>query len=130
MNKVKSLDELRLLQAKAAKDISLRTIGEDPNHIIISVSMGEGGIASGSKTTMNALIDAVEATGAYPVSVIATDSFGFPFAEPMVEVLLPGKEPVRYARVNAANAAEIVEKHVMQGIVLDGALTGNEVPKQ
>ena len=130
MNKVKSLDELRLLQAKAAKDISLRTIGEDPNHIIVSVSMGESGLASGSKEILNTLLDTVDASGASPVSVVATDSFGFPFAEPMVSVHMPGKELVRYARVNAAFAKEIVEKHVMQGIVLDGALTGNEVPKQ
>jgi len=130
MNKVNSLEELRQIQSKAAKDISLRTIGEDPNHIIISISMGESGLASGSKEIMTVLFDTVNTTGAYPVSVIATDSFGFPFAEPMVSVHAPDKELVRYARVNADFAKEIVEKHVMQGIILDGALTGNEVPKQ
>jgi len=130
MNKINSLEELRQIQLKAAKDISLRTIGEMPEHIIINISMGDSGIASGSKAVMNALLDAVDATGDAPISVIATDSFGFPFAEPMVSVHMPDKELVRYARVNADFAKEIVEKHVMQGIVLDGALTGNEVPKQ
>jgi len=130
MNKIKSLEELRQLQQAAAKDISLRTIGEMPEHIIISVSMGDSGIASGAKAIMNALLDAVESTGASPVSVIATDSFGFPYAEPMVSIHMPNQELVRYACVDAAKALEIVQKHVMQGIVLDGALSGNEVPKQ
>jgi len=129
MNKVNSLAALREFQAQSAKNISLRTIGEDPDHIIISVGMGTCGIAAGARDTMNALLDAVAASNA-TASVVATDCFGFCYAEPMVEIAFHGKEPVRYAGVNAAKAKEIVEKHVMQGIALDGALTGKEVPKQ
>ena len=129
MNKVNSLDALRALQAQAAKDISLRTIGEDPDHIIISVGMGTCGIAAGARDTMVALLDAVEENNA-TASVVATDCFNFCYAEPMIEIAFHGKEPVRYARVDAAKAKEIVEKHVMQGIALDDALTGKEVPKQ
>ena len=130
MNKVKSLEELRALQADAAKAISLRTISENPDHVVLAVAMGDCGIKAGAKDIQNALNDVVAANNLSDVAVIATDCFGYCYAEPMVEVRFHGKDPIRYAKVDAAKAKEIVEKHVMQGAALDGALTGNEVPKQ
>ena len=129
MNKVKSLEALRQLQASSAKDIEIRTTGENPDHIIITVGMGTCGIAKGARGVMNALLNAIDENNASPVSVVASGCFGYCYAEPMVSVQLPNKELVRYTRVDEAKAKAIVEKHVMQGIALDGALTGNEVPK-
>jgi len=130
MNKVNSLEALRQIQVDSARAINLRNVGENPNATVLTVGMGTCGLAAGAREVMLALIDAANANDLLNVSVTAVDCLGFCYAEPMVEVRKPNAEAVRYARVDANMAKDIVEKHVMQDQLLNGALTGKEVPKQ
>ena len=130
MSKVKSLDELRKIRERANDTTSLRTIGENPERVVLAVGMATCGIAAGARQTMTALMDEIAAKGLDNVSVIATGCLGFCYAEPLVEVRMPDREPIRYGKVDAERAKEIIDKHVCQGILLDNAIIGKEVPKQ
>jgi NADP-reducing hydrogenase subunit HndB len=126
MNKLKSLDELKKIRERANQDTGLRTTGENPNRTILAVGMATCGIAAGARPVMTALLDEVTAKGINDVSVIATGCLGFCYAEPLVEVRIPGREPVRYRNVTPELAKQIVEKHVLQGTVIEEAVLGWE----
>lgn len=127
-NKLKSLDELRKLRDEAARNIKIRDTDEE-NRIIIAVGMATCGIAAGARKTMSAIRDAVDNNNLDNVNIVATGCFGYCYAEPLVEVRVPGQEPIRYGNVDEARAREIVEKHVMLGELLDNAIIGREVPR-
>lgn len=130
MSKVKSLAELKKIREQATSGTNLRTTGENPDRTILAVGMATCGIAAGARVAMTALLDEINAQKIDNVSVIATGCLGFCYAEPLVEVREPNKEPIRYANVTAELAKEIIDKHVMQGILIDNAILGKEVPKQ
>ncbi len=127
MSKLKSLDELRKIREQSQTGINLRTTGENPDRTVLSVGMATCGIAAGARKTMNVLLDKIAEKKLDNVSVIATGCLGFCYAEPLVEVREPGKEPIRYGNVDEARAAEIIEKHICQGVMINDAIIGKEV---
>ncbi len=129
MSKIKSLDELRKIRERANEATSIRTTGENPDRIVLAVGMATCGIAAGARDTMVALLDEISAKGLENVSVVATGCLGFCYAEPLVEVRMPGKEPIRYGNVDSALAKQIVDKHVMQGIFIEDSIISKEVPR-
>lgn len=129
MAKVKSLEELKKIREAATGSTTLRTTGENPDRIVLAVGMATCGIAAGARKTMTALMEEIEVNKLENVSVLATGCLGFCYAEPLVEVREPGKTPIRYGNVDAERAKEIINKHVKEGILLDNAIIGKEVPK-
>ena len=127
--KIKSLDELRKIREQNASGTALRTTGEDPNHIVLAVGLATCGIAAGARDSMQALLDGIAQNKLTNVSVVATGCIGLCYAEPIVEVRAPGKEVVRYGKVDKAIADEIITKHVMRGELVDNAIIGREVPR-
>ena len=127
--KIKSLDELRKIREQNASGTALRTTGEDPNHIVLAVGLATCGIAAGARDSMQALLDGIAQNKLTNVSVVATGCIGLCYAEPIVEVRAPGKEVVRYGKVDKAIADEIITKHVMHGELVDNAIIGREVPR-
>lgn len=126
--KIKSLDELKKIREQALATTKLRLTGEDPDAIVLAVGMATCGIASGARKTMDTLLKEIENRGITNVSVVATGCVGLCFAEPLVEVREPGKDPIRYGHVNEERAVEIIEKHVLKGELLNQAIVGREVP--
>jgi NADP-reducing hydrogenase subunit HndB len=47
---------------------------------------------------------------------------GYCYAEPTIELTIPGKEPVVYGFVNRTKALEIIEKHIKLNELLDGII--------
>lgn len=129
MSKIKSLAELKKIREAASGSTDLRTTGENPDRIVLAVGMATCGIAAGARKTMSTLMSEIDAAGLTNVSVLATGCLGFCYAEPLVEVRMPGKDPIRYGDVDEARAKEIIDKHIKQGIMLDNAIIGKEVPK-
>lgn len=127
--RLKSLEELKKIREQSASETSLRTTGENPDHIVLAVGMATCGIAAGARETMQALLEEISQKNVPNVSVIATGCVGLCFAEPIVEVRLPGKDPVRYGNVDKERAKEIILKHVMKGELVDHAIVGREVPR-
>ncbi len=129
MPKIASLEELKKIREKSATGTQLRTTGEDPNTIVLAVGMATCGIAAGARETMQALLDEIAEQKVTNVSVVATGCVGLCYAEPLVEVREPGKDPLRYGKVDKERAKEIIDRHVLKGELLDNAIVGREVPR-
>ena len=128
MSKLKSLEDLKKMREAAMKDTHLRTMGEDPDHIIVAIGMATCGIAAGARVTMNAIADEINKLGIKNAAVTATGCVGLCYAEPLVEIRQPGKPTIRYGNVDEARAREIVQKHIAKGELLNNAIVGQGVP--
>jgi len=125
MAKIKTLADLKKIRDEAQAKIKLRVQGEEPGKLVqIKVSMATCGIASGAKETMNYLIEELEHQGIDAV-VTQTGCMGYCFAEPTIELSIPGKEPVIYGHVGKERAREIIEKHIKRGELVDGIIPVN-----
>lgn len=118
MATIKSLEDLKALRDKYKGNVDMRNNIDDSNKIRISVGMATCGIASGSRETINAIVEEVKAQELTYVSVVQTGCLGYCYAEPVVEVSMPGKEPVLYGNIDAMKAKEIVDRHLKQGEVI------------
>lgn len=127
MSKLKSVEELKAMKQRSIENTEVRTTGENPDRIVLLVGMATCGISAGARVTMSTLIDTVAKKKLENVSVVNTGCLGHCYAEPLVEVKIPGKDPIIYTNVDEKRAVEIIEKHIMQGILLDNAILGREV---
>ena len=127
MSKIKSLAELKKIRDAAADAINLRTTGENPDRTVLAVGMATCGIAAGARKTMTTLMNEIANKKLENISVVATGCLGFCYAEPLVEVREPGRDPIRYANVDEERAKEIINKHLIAGILVDNAILGREV---
>lgn len=125
MGKLKSLADLKRLQEEARSKLDLRVRGESPEtHIRIKVAMATCGIASGAKTVMEFMVDELDKRGISAI-VTQTGCMGYCYAEPTVEVQLPGHEPVVYGFVDLKRADEIIEKYIKNGEMVEGIIPVN-----
>jgi NADP-reducing hydrogenase subunit HndB len=125
MNKIKSLDDLRQLRESMQTKIKLRESGNNSESMVrIKVAMSTCGIASGAKEIMNFLIDELERKAIEAV-VSQTGCMGYCYAEPTIEVTVPGKEPIVFGDVDKFRASEIIEKYIIHNELVDGILPVN-----
>ena len=125
MNKITNLADLRDLKEKLQSKTRLRDKSEAPEHLIqIKVAMATCCIASGSRETMNYIVDELDKRNIEAV-VTQTGCMGYCYAEPTVEVSVPGKEPVVFGYVNPRKADEIIEKYIKGGILVEGIIPVN-----
>ncbi len=128
MNKIKSLDELKQLKARAQAERDMSPTGKNANRVVLAVGVATCGIAAGAKAVIQALEEEIAAKKLDNVSITETGCLGYCYAEPLVEVRVPGQEPIRYANVDAKIAKEIIDKHVCHGIFVDEAIFVRDVP--
>ena len=122
MNKIKSLADLKKLQSEVQSKIKLRENSDNPENIVqIKVSMATCGIASGAKETMTFLIEELDHQGIDAI-VTQTGCMGYCYAEPTIELTIPGKLPVVYGFVTKIKAQEIIEKHIKLNEMVDGII--------
>ena len=113
-----TLEELRKL--RDGKKTEMRKRDSDGKNIQVIVGMGTCGIAAGAKNTLDAFIAALdEKKLVNDVLVRQTGCMGLCYAEPTVEVLVPGMPTVIYGKVDVAVVKEIVEKHLIGRQLLD-----------
>ena len=111
MNKVKTLDDLRKMRETLRSTLDIREKSNHPEQMVqIRISMATCGIAAGAKEIMNYFIDAL---------VTQTGCMGYCYAEPTVEVTLPGKEPLVFGHVKKAKVDEIIDRYIRNGELLD-----------
>ena len=102
---MKSLEELRAIRERMQSQVSMRA--EDHTHTRVVVGMATCGIASGARPVLNALSTLVQEKGLTDkISVTQT-------------VMEPGKPKVTYIKMNADKAAEIVERHLIGGHIVE-----------
>ncbi len=114
-----TLDQLRKLRGEKKDDMSRREV--EGKEIQVIVGMGTCGIAAGAKVTFDAIMKAVDAQNlAANVVIRQTGCMGLCHVEPTVEVVVPGMPPTIYGRVDAAVAADIVRKHIVDRKLVNG----------
>lgn len=123
MTKIMSLDQLKTLRDNVKNRVDLRVKGENvENMVVVRVAMATCGIASGAREVMNYLAELIRDEDIENVVITQSGCMGYCYAEPTIEVTLPGKEPVVYGNVDKAKAKEILEKHILGGEMADGII--------
>jgi NADP-reducing hydrogenase subunit HndB len=125
MATIKSLDDLRKIKAEVQQKMTLRERSDNPEQLVqIRVAMATCGIASGAKTVMDYLITELDKRN-IPSVVTQTGCMGYCYAEPTIEVTLPGKEPIVFGYVDSRKADQIIEKYIKNGELVDGIIPVN-----
>lgn len=122
MTKIKSMADLRRIRDEVQSKIKLRENSENPEQVVqIKVGMATCGIASGAKEIMKYFVEELEQQ-AIDAVVTQTGCMGYCYAEPTVEITLPGKEPVVFGFVHKQKAGEIIEAYIKRGEMIDGII--------
>ena len=120
MNKIKSLDDLRKMKQSLEHGMTIRENSNSPESLVqIRVAM-----ATGARTVMNTLIEKLEKEK-IPAVVTQGGCMGYCYAEPTIEVKVPGKDPVVFGKVDSAVAEDIVVKYIKNGELIDGIIPVN-----
>ena len=122
MTKIKSLADLKRIKDEVQSKIKLRENSDHPEQTVqIKVGMATCGIASGAKETMKYFAEELEQQ-AIDAVITQTGCMGYCYAEPTVEITLPGKKPVVFGYVNKTKANEIIEVYIKRGELVDGII--------
>jgi NADP-reducing hydrogenase subunit HndB len=123
MAKIKSFAELKKIKEQVQNKVELREKGENIDNLVqVKVAMATCGIASGAREIMNYMIEELKTEGVDNVVITQTGCMGYCYAEPTIEVTMPGSESVIYGDVTEAKAKEIIEKHIINGEMVDGII--------
>jgi NADP-reducing hydrogenase subunit HndB len=125
MAKIKSLTELTKIREDMQHKMQVMQDASDPESMVqVKVGMATSGIASGAKEVYHFFKESLVKRN-IEAEVTAVGDMGYCYAEPTVEVTLPGKEPVVFGPVNIAKADEIIEQFVKAEQVVDGVIPVN-----
>ena len=114
---MKSLAELAAIREKMQNKVIIRE-GSAATRVV--VGMATCGIAAGARPVLSAFVEGVNAAGlTESVTITQTGCIGICQYEPVVEIYEDGKEKVTYVKLDADKAAEIVEKHLKGGKVVE-----------
>ena len=117
MSTIASLDALRAKR----EDILARQKARQQK-VLINVSLATCSIAAGGKVALEAMQDEVALNSLTNVEFMQSGCMTFCFAEPTVEITLPGKDPVVFGGVDEAKARELVTEYVMKGEPVEGII--------
>jgi len=122
MEKIKSYTDLKLLKENLQKQSVFysQDVRKD-TPVLVRVAMATCGIASGAKEIMTYLKDEFEKRS-INAFVMKTGCMGYCYAEPTLEVTLPGKKPVVFGYVTREKADEIIEKYIKNGELPQGVI--------
>jgi NADP-reducing hydrogenase subunit HndB len=125
MSKIKSLADLKKRREEFKTGLDIREKAIDPeNHVQVKVAMATCGIASGAKTIMEFFLEQLDRRNIAGV-VTQTGCMGYCYAEPTIEVKLPGQDPVVFGFVDLKKADQIIEKYIKTGELVDGIIPVN-----
>ncbi len=123
MAKIKSLEELMQIKKNVQDKVELREKGDNIENLIqVRVAMATCGIAAGAREIMDYMVQESYRQGLDNVVVTQSGCMGYCYAEPTLEVTLPGEEPVVFGDVTEEKAKEIIEKYLKNGELVDGII--------
>lgn len=111
---MKSLAELEAIRKATLSRINLRKEEKGETTRVV-IGMATCGIAAGARPVMLAFMDEIEKRKLNHVTVSQTGCIGMCRLEPIVEIMVPGKEKVTYVKVHPEMVARIVSDHVVNG---------------
>jgi NADP-reducing hydrogenase subunit HndB len=125
MERVKSLADLKRIRTESQAKLDLRVKGDNPEGLVqVKIAMATCGIAAGAKPIMDFFIEELDKRAIGAV-VTQTGCMGYCYAEPTVEVQLPGHEPVVFGFVDRKKADDIIEKYIKNGELVEGIIPVN-----
>jgi NADP-reducing hydrogenase subunit HndB len=125
MTKLESSTSLSELRNKLkANNAALSQIDNPQSTIQVKVTMATCGIASGSKPVFDYMKEEL-AKRNIPARVSQVGCMGFCYAEPTIEITMPGKAPVIYGFVTTRKADEIIERFIRKGEEIEGVIPIN-----
>jgi NADP-reducing hydrogenase subunit HndB len=125
MPKITSLADLKKRREELISRLDIQVKAIDPENVVqVKVAMATCGIASGAKTIMEFFQEQLDRRNIAAV-VTQTGCMGYCYAEPTIEVKLPGQEPVVFGFVDLKRADQIIEKYIKTGELVDGIIPVN-----
>jgi NADP-reducing hydrogenase subunit HndB len=125
MPQIKSLADLKKIREEIQTGMDVRKKAIDPeNSVQVKVAMATCGIASGAKPIMEFFVEQLDRRNISGV-VTQTGCMGYCYAEPTVEIKLPGRDPVVFGFVDLKRADQIIEKYIKEGEFIDGIIPVN-----
>ena len=122
---MKSLAEHAAIREKMKDKVILR---EGTGEIRVVVGMATCGIAAGARPVLNTFVEKVSEAGlGEKVTVSQTGCIGVCQYEPVVEIFEAGKDKVTYVKMTPEKAAEVVEKHLKGGQIVDEYTISNAI---
>lgn len=115
MNTIKSLDDLKRIREEA---LAKRKVAETSGATQVIVGMGTCGIAAGARDTMKSVLEFIEKKNLPNIVVTQTGCIGLCEQEPILQVVISQQEKVTYGKVSPDVAEKIMEKHVVNGEIL------------
>jgi len=110
---VKTIADLEAIRQKTLERVAYRKEGDSDIRVV--VGMATCGIAAGARPVMLAFLDEIKKRNLNNVTVSQTGCIGMCRLEPMVDVIVPGKEKVTYVKLNADMVPRIVTEHIVNG---------------
>lgn len=115
-----TIDDLKKIRDSHRAEFNVR---EGKSNAKITVHMGTCGIAAGARDVMEAMTDALAASGRNDVILTTSGCAGLCSSEPMITVEVKDMAPVKYVKLDADKAKKVFQEHVIEGnIVEDYAL--------
>jgi NADP-reducing hydrogenase subunit HndB len=125
MAKLESAVSLRELRENLKAKTTALSQKDNPQSIIqVKVTMATCGIASGSRPVFDYLKEEL-AKRNIPALVSQVGCMGFCYAEPTIEITMPGKAPVMFGFVNTKKADEIIERFIRKDEKIEGVIPMN-----
>ncbi len=110
---MKSIAELEAIRQKTLERVAYRKEADNDTRIV--VGMATCGIAAGARPVMLAFLDEIKKRNLQNVTVSQTGCIGMCRLEPMVDVIIPGKEKVTYVNLTPDMVPRIVTEHIVNG---------------
>ena len=122
MPKISTITELARLRDELSKKMQSRSAEGNPASIIqVRVALATCGIASGAKPVFDYLKEELQKRN-IPAVVSKAGCMGYCYAEPTIEVTIPGKQPVTFGYVDTKKADEIIERYIRKGEAVEGVI--------
>lgn len=115
---MKTLEELQAIRDKMKAQLSNRDVAEDSD-IRIIVGMATCGIAAGAREVLAAITEEIDTRKLAGVKVGQTGCIGICKYEPIVEVIMPGKEKVTYVHMTPEKVKTVIASHVINGRMVE-----------
>ncbi len=122
---MKSIADIKAIREKMQSQINLRDNQDAERETRIVVGMATCGISAGARPVFNAFVDDIASRQLKNVKVTRTGCMGMCALEPIVEVHVPGEEPVTYVHVDPEKVRKIVANHIVNGNVCTEYLIGD-----
>lgn len=125
MARIKNLAALEALKSKLQKQKrSYHDPGSSEAMVEIKVGMGTSGLASGARDIYHFFNDALKKRNIIS-KVTQVGDMGYSYAEPTIEVTLPGEAPVVFGNVDVNKADLIIEQYIRNKELVDGVIPVN-----